>query len=409
MTDTLAIWLYGTKVALVTRDRQRLSLSYTKDARDRFSLGTPLLSLSLPLTSTKYPNGVVRSFLDGLLPEGDARRAAADGSGLLASDTFGLMGALGRECAGALVFQTDDDPPPPMPTTTKAEPLSEDAIADLVANLPSAPLGASGRVRISLAGLQQKLLLTRMLDGSWGQPVDGTPSTHIIKPEGIVYPDMVANEAFCMRFAKHLGVPVADVETSMVKDRKVLVVERYDRLVRDDGIVERVHQEDCCQAVGISPDKKYQEDGGPSLRRMSEIFQAAAEPGSVEMLLRATATNLLVSNGYAHAKNFSLLHNSSGTLSLAPLYDLVCTAVYGVDELAMYVDDVRLIKNVTGDRLLNEGAKWGLSRRRVGEIVSDVLARAPEARDAARDETPDLPDEVLTAIDSQLERLREGL
>src|SRR5712691_3503076 len=175
MPRRLAIWLYGTKVAIVDEDRRRLRLTYTPEALVSFPAGTPLLSLKLPLTADRYPNGLTRNFLDGLLPEGDPRRAIAEDFGLRADDTFGLAEALGRDCAGALVIQPDDEPAPPPPTTLTAEPLSEDVLATLVDNLRNAPLGADRRVRISLAGVQEKLILTRMPDGTWGRPVGGTP------------------------------------------------------------------------------------------------------------------------------------------------------------------------------------------------------------------------------------------
>lgn len=406
MGEALAIWLSGTDVALIEQERGRLRLAYTEDALDRFPLGSPLLSLSLPLTSRRYPQGVVRAFLDGLLPEGDARRALADDFDLVASDTFGLVRALGRDCAGALVIQPHDDPPPPQPTTLTAEPLSEADIAELVGNLRDAPLGVSGNVRISLAGMQEKLLLTRMPDGSWGRPVAGTPSTHILKPEHASYPNTVENEAFCMRMAKHLGLPVAGVETTTIGGRRLIVVERYDRVVAPDGRVDRLHQEDFCQALGIHPEKKYQEDGGPSLHSLGEVLQAAAGPESLEMLLRGVTLNVLVANGDAHGKNFALLHTRSGALELAPLYDLMSTLSYGDDRLAMYVDDVRRTDRVTADRIVSEATKWGMSRRRASEVVEDLLARVPEAAEAARRETDDLPTSVLETVDSQLARVR---
>jgi len=205
VADGLAVWLDGVRVAEISQERRRFRLVYTEDAIRRFELGVPLLSLSLPLTGQPYPHGVVRAFLDGLLPEGDARQAMARDFGIGADDTYGMIRAIGRDCAGAFVIQPDDEPVPPRPTTLTAEPLTDAEIADLVANLRSAPLGAGGRVRISLAGVQEKLLLTRMPDGKWGRPVDSTPSTHILKPEIATLPDTVENEAFCMRLAKHLG------------------------------------------------------------------------------------------------------------------------------------------------------------------------------------------------------------
>ena len=160
------------------------------------------------------------------LPEGEPRRTIARDLRLRTEDTYGLILALGRDCAGTVVMQPADEPAPPT-TTRTAEPLSQEAIAELVENLRSAPLGTGGRVRISLAGVQEKLLLTRMPDGLWGRPIDGTPSTHILKPEITAYPHTVANEAFCIRVAKHLGLKAAEVETTEFANRKVIVVERY--------------------------------------------------------------------------------------------------------------------------------------------------------------------------------------
>ena len=113
MADELAVWLYGDRVAIVDRERGRPRLVYTEEALERYDLGTPLLSLSLPVANRRYPQGVVRSFLDGLLPEGDVRRSIARELGLRPDDTFGLIEALGRDCAGAVIVQPAEDPPPP--------------------------------------------------------------------------------------------------------------------------------------------------------------------------------------------------------------------------------------------------------------------------------------------------------
>ena len=270
----LSIWLYGHSVATLEEDpfRHRLRLLYTPNALDRFDAGTPLLSIRFPLTTETYPNAVVRAFVDGLLPEGDVRRLVAEELHLRADDTFELITALGRDSAGALVIQPQDEPQPPPATTTTAEPIDEVALESLVANLRSAPLGVSDRVRLSLGGVQEKLLMTRMPDGGWGRPVDGTPSTHILKPELREYPNTVANEAFCMRVAKSLNLSTANIESTLVGRRPVLVVERYDRLVGDDSGVERVHQEDMCQALGVPPRRKYQAEGGPSLKQVAGIL-----------------------------------------------------------------------------------------------------------------------------------------
>jgi serine/threonine-protein kinase HipA len=177
--------------------------------------------------------------------------------------------------------------------------------------------------------------------------VDGTPSTHILKPEIVRFPNTVENEAFCMRLAKHLGLSAASVETTLVNGRKLIIVQRYDRIIHQDSSVQRLHQEDFCQATGVLPEKKYEEDGGPSLTRIAGILQAVAPAADIEALLTAVVLNVLIGNGDAHAKNFSLLHHPSGALGLAPLYDLMSTLYYGDERLAIYIDSVQRMRWVT--------------------------------------------------------------
>jgi serine/threonine-protein kinase HipA len=402
--------MYGQHVATVFPERnQRMRLGYTDTALSTYSLGSPVLSLSLPLTPERYPNAISRAFLDGLLPEEESRRVIAQNLNLNANDTYGLIQALGRDCAGALVIQSSDEPVPSRASTTTAEPMTDMAISELLVNLRSAPLGVSRRVRISLAGAQEKALLTRMPDGNWGLPVDGTPSTHLLKPEIRDYPISVENEAFCMRFVRHLDLAVPHVETAEYGGRKVLIVERFDRTVSPDGRVERIHQEDFCQATGRDPRKKYEEDGGPSLRAIAKTIRSVADPASSRRFLQAIVVNVLVGNGDAHAKNFSLFHHRDGSLELTPEYDVMSTLYYGLNELAIYVDNVREIDRVTGDRLVNELASWGIPRASVIELVTNLLDAVPDAVERAAIETPGLPPQIPDLVRKQLANLRVGL
>lgn len=402
--NRLAVWVYGHRVAVVERDgRGRLRLSYTDEALETFTPGVPLLSWSMPLTSSRYAHGTVRPFLDGLLPEGNARLTIAAERGLLADDTFGLLSILGRESAGALIILPDGEAPDE-PSTVAAPALSDEELVGLVTRLPAAPLGVDEQVRLSLAGVQEKLVLTRRPDGAWARPVGGNPSTHILKPAIAAYPNTIENEAFCMRVAKHLDLPVAGVEVIVVQDRKLLVVDRYDRVTHAGGRVDRIHQEDFCQALRVGPERKYQGLGGPSLTNVAQVVEVAVGAEALEALLRAVMLNILIGNADAHAKNFSLLHLPDGSMQLAPLYDLVSTLSYpGLDpELAMYIDDVRRITRVSRDRVINEASSWGVLRARAAEVVEDLLARAPAAADAAQAETKGLPDTVRTTFDLQL-------
>jgi serine/threonine-protein kinase HipA len=208
-----------------------------------------------------------------------------------------------------------------------------------------------------------------------------------------------------MRVARHLGLPAAEVETlTTTGGHRLLVVARYDRRTGPDGAVERIHQEDLCQATGTPPRSKYQDDGGPSLRRIAGILRAV-DPASLRRLLEAVTLNVVIGNGDAHAKNFSLLHERSGALRLAPLYDLMSTLAYGDQRLAMTVDGVARTVEVTRERIEREAAAWGLPRGAAAEVVDDVVERAPRAAALALAETPGLPPAVVEAIDEQLRRL----
>lgn len=407
MADALAVWLYGDHVATVTELRgNRLRLQYTQEALAKFELGTALLSIGLPLTDVYYPPAATLAFLDGLLPEEEQRRTVAQDLNLRAADTFGLIGALGRDCAGAIIIQPTIEPPPSSSTTLTASPLTDDEIGERVSNLRNAPLGVTKRVRISLAGVQEKLLLTRMPDGRWGEPVDGTPSTHIIKPEIRDLANTVENEAFCMRLAKELGLRTAVVETGEFGGRKVLIVKRYDRVVNEYGDVERIHQEDMCQVMSVPPRQKYQEDGGPSLRRIAMVLRESARPDCLRRLLQAMTVNALIGNGDAHGKNFSLLHHRDGSIELAPLYDLMSTLFYKDVDLAMYIDNVHETNKVTRERLVNEAKSWGMRDEAINVAIDELVERAPEAIAKARAETKELPSEVPNLIESQLKNIR---
>ena len=349
------------------------------------------------------------AFLDGLLPEDDQRRAIAQDLRLLADDTFGLIRALGRECAGAIVMLPEDESPPAPATTLNATPLSDADLERLVANLRSAPLGLGDGVRLSLAGVQEKLLLTRLPDGFWGRPLDGTPSTHILKPPLTRYERTVENELFCMRLAGHLGLPVAHVETLTVAGRPMLLVERYDRIVHADGTIERIHQEDMCQALGILPPHKYEEDHGPSLRQIARLVGGVVGRDGTEALLRATTLNLLIGNGDAHGKNFSLLHDPEGAIRLAPLYDVMSSRVYDDRRLAMKIDGENRMDRVTAEQLIDEAATWGLGRAAAADVIRALLERVAVAANTAEAEAQLAPAGLRPLIDSNLRALQEQL
>lgn len=310
------------------------------------------ISLSMPVERKRFDSAASRPFFEALLPEGAVRDQIASQLKLAASDSFGLLTELGSDCAGALQIVERRR----MSQTPSVQWLDDRELQELIEEIPRHPLGIQRddeRLRLSLAGVQRKAVLVRETNGRFGRPLYGMPSTHILKPElpdgGYLgpadggYPGLAANEYFCMRLAQRCGLSTASVELLTLAGRPCLVVERFDRKL-SRWPPHRLHQEDLCQALGITPDFKYQHRGWkrPSYRGLAELLSAhSLEPG-IDRLAGANAAvfHFLVGNADAHAKNISLLHLDGG-VRLAPLYDVVSTAAYPWlnRELALSVGD----------------------------------------------------------------------
>jgi serine/threonine-protein kinase HipA len=310
----------------------------------RYTQTSHSISLSLPVSQQQFSPAESRPFFEALLPEGAVREQIASELKLATSDSFGLLAELGRDCAGALQI-VDVKRMSELPSVRW---LDDGELSALIEELPRHPLGISAgepHLRLSLAGVQHKVVLVREGSGRFGEPLDGMASSHILKPElpDGKYPGLAANEYFCMRLAARCGLSSAVVELIAPAGRPCLVVQRFDRELLT-WPHRRVHQEDLCQALGLTPDFKYQKAGWqlPSYRALADLLdQHSLSPG-LDRLASAQAAvfHFLVGNADAHAKNISLLHMRDG-VRLAPLYDVVSTAAYPMlsTELALSIGD----------------------------------------------------------------------
>jgi serine/threonine-protein kinase HipA len=242
---------------------------------------------------------------------------------------FALLDHIGGECAGAVTFIEPGRALPVPARNDDVQWLSDDEVVAILDELPRRPmLAGKGGLRLSLAGAQDKLPV--VFDGSRiGLPLNGTPSSHILKPAIHAVDDSVINEGFCMALAEAMQLKPAKTRVHLVLDRSFLLVERYDRLIDAQGHRQRLHQEDFCQALGVVPEMKYQNEGGPDLVQCFDLVRRATRPSAPQVLrmLDYVIFNALIGNHDAHAKNFSLLY-SGKTPVLAPAYDALSTAVY---------------------------------------------------------------------------------
>lgn len=389
LKDLLCVYWDGREVGELQRVDER-----SRDYVFRYApQASRAISLSLPLQQADFEPSASRPFFEALLPEGAIRDQIASQLKLAASDSFGLLAELGRDCAGALQIVESSR----MSQTPSIQWLDADGLDALIEEIPRHPLGIQRddeRLRLSLAGVQRKAVLLRDADGRFGKPLDGMPSTHILKPDlpDGGYPGLAANECFCMRLAARCGLPSAPVELLTLAGRPCIVVERFDREL-SSWPPRRLHQEDLCQALGLTPDFKYQHAGWrlPSHKGLAELLSAHSLQPGVDRLAAAYAAvfHFLIGNADAHAKNISLLHVAP-RVRLAPLYDVVSTAAYPElsRELALSVGDeldpdaISSVhwSDLADDFALNASAFGHARRQLAGRVATEALRLREKAR-----------------------------
>jgi serine/threonine-protein kinase HipA len=256
----------------------------------------------------------------------------------------------------------------------------------LLDEMPKRPmLAGEDGIRLSLAGAQDKLPVVAE-SNRIGVPLRGTPSSHIIKPPIAGVEGSVFNEGFCMRLAAALKLDVARASIHGISDQRFLLVERYDRRLAKQGNagqtqLQRLHQEDFCQALGVTPETKYQNEGGPDLTQAFDLVRRATRPSAPNTLrlLDFVVFNALIGNHDAHAKNFSLLYTAKGAV-LAPMYDALSTAVYPdlSDKMAMKIGSKYKFADVQARHWEQFALAAALSPSQVKKRIVEIAKRLPE-------------------------------
>lgn len=420
MAHDIGVWLFGQPVGTLSLVAGRLSFQYGHDWLAQSN--RVALSQSLPLGPGPFDDHQCRAFFAGLLPEGNLRRLIAQQCQVSSQNDFALLSAIGGECAGAITFVPQGQP---TATTKQAgvEWLDEPQLMALLDELPRRPMlaGRDG-VRLSLAGAQDKLPV--VFDGQRiGLPKGGQPSTHILKPAIGSVEDSVFNEGFCLALAQAMGLPTAQAQIFVVQGREVLLVARYDRRVGVDGQPVRIHQEDFCQALGVVPEMKYQNEGGPDLKACFDLLRKATRPSAPQVLrlLDAEVFNVLIGNHDAHAKNFSLLYAGQGkntAPTLAPLYDMLCTAVYHhlTPKMAMKLGSKYKFTEVQARHWDQFAQAAGLSKAQTKKRVLQIAQQLPAVARSLQATPPfagrPIIDKMIDLMDQRtaltIRRLTEG-
>jgi serine/threonine-protein kinase HipA len=383
---SLALWADGQRVATLGHDplNDQWTLDYDLDwarAPQSFPL-SPALPFDRPPTG--YAAGAVKRFVENLLPEGRALDITATTCHVSKSNIFALINALGSETTGAFRFWRSGETPPAVATQPPRR-VTREELDQRLNERDAIPLAVwDGKVRMSIAGVQDKLMvyIDRPIEEGGDIFLVEPPlaSTHIIKPEPErkLTPHLVVNEHFCMSLAKRMDLPVAEVRI-LRTPRPSLVVTRFDRQVSQEGahtVVKRLHIIDACQASDLPVSYKYERNfgSGEHVRNIREgvsfevlfdrVDQTINKATARLTLLRWALFQYLIGNSDAHGKNYSFFVRRQG-LEPAPWYDLVSVVQYpGIDhDLAMAFGDAFSLDAVGAFQLADFAYRCKIDRR----------------------------------------------
>ena len=372
------------------------------------------VSHSLPLRPAAYRGAPVVAVFENLLPDNErVRQRLAERTGADGIDAYSLLERIGRDCVGALQFLPDGVNADTL-ATTRGEPISDREIEALLDNLELAPLGidTEHEFRISVAGAQEKTALL-FHEGQWKRPLGTTPTTHILKPQIGTIPtatgtidlfNSVDNEHYCLKLMEAFGLATAKTEIATFGKRRVLVVERFDRRWLSDGQLLRLPQEDCCQALGIPPSRKYQStveghENGPGAADIMTMLQDSDNPlDDKAAFLKSLIVFWLIGATDGHGKNFSIFLRPGGGFRLTPFYD-VLSAQPAFDQkqiphnkykLAMSVGNSRHYKilNIRGRHFAETAKEAGLGPTTVRKVFEEILGLTDTAADTALAQMP---------------------
>lgn len=294
------------------------------------------LSLAMPLVVQEHGHAATEAFLWGLLPDHETvLQRWGQRFRVSARNPFRLLEHVGEDCAGAVQFVKPERVDLLLknlrkPLVSWISDKDLDARMELLVQDAAATRLGGDTGQFSLAGAQPKLALYRNEDSErWGIPEGRTPTTHILKPSTGSFDGQTENEHFCLQLARQLGFVAANSWIMVSGKTPVIVIERYDR-IRKGMKVHRIHQEDMCQALGVPPHRKYQNQGGPSAKQIAELlYTHSTHPADdVWRFADSLILNWLIGGTDGHAKNFSLLIGVKQQVRLAPLYDVASSLPY---------------------------------------------------------------------------------
>lgn len=415
-TRRLGVWKDTVHVGTLEGDHAgRLRFTYLESVRHRPELA---VSVRMPMRRKPWEDIDAMPCFENLLPEGDIRSRIAQAIHMASKDVSGLLGVIGGECAGALTLWPEGMEPPEPP---RYAPCSTESLGQLftAANTPYALL--QKRTRQAMSGAQDKVVLLRRSSkkatDDYLLPLDGAPGTVLCKRDRGSYPGLVHNELAGMSLMECAGVRTA-AHTVNQLDASIYETTRFDRVTGSDGRVRRLHAEDGCQITGHTSLAKYADPRGPSYRSIMAALRRHSADAITdgERLLRWAIANIVIGNRDAHAKNISILHDADDTTRLAPVYDVICTLVYDIeDKLPLPFGGHRHTTAFTSTMWRTVAREFSVTEARAREIADDVITKVDGQVDDVLQRTTqtvgrhDVLEQIGDAVQRECTRLRNTL
>ena len=343
-------------------------------SRPTFSLIThPDFPHAEKLLSTPWvKNQRLHPTLSNLLPEGALRELIAQGLKTHIDNEFKIFSYLGRDLPGALV----------------ATPMDPDEVPDRILNTHGKVeavkfMADDNGARFSLAGVQMKFSMKEK-DGRYNMTQSGELGDWIVKTPSTIHKNVPLNEYTAMTLAALAGVDIPEIKLieldkldnlppiNLPDENKAYAIKRFDR-DRDS----RIHMEDFAQVLVKYPQEKY---GSASYEQIGRVLYQYSGDGlaDTQQFARRLLVNLLLANGDAHLKNWSLLYKDRITANLSPAYDIVTTSVYIENEtkIALNLGKSKEWFNITTDNFQSWANKSGIPWRAIKPHLDDTMDKA---------------------------------
>lgn len=381
------------------------------------------ISTRLPLTGTPYSNADITPFLQGLLPEGDILGNLAQMYQVARGNWPKLLQHLGCESIGALTFIAEGENPGDF--EPKYETLTAKDIEAFRRNPTRAATQTASSTRLSLSGAQSKVAWTlpngidaaRATQSDWLVPRGTAASTHIIKMSRKGEEELARNELACSVLARSCGIESAEV-TLIDEIPGAIAIKRYDRFwegTDDSARVARTHQEDFCQALGLSPFYKYQPEGieADYIEFAADLIDSASDSPAADKLefAKRLAFSYAIGNSDAHLKNSSLLYNVAWTgRRLAPMYDVTCIPLSGYStRMPFVVGEHRQLNEIDERDILSIALSMDISVEAFCDKVHEVTNGLEGQANSLDDETLKVAAKILDNAAPRIKVLRTFL